>query len=175
MAGEKTRKRDEPYLQIGEVSERTGVTQRTLRFYEERGLLAAPTRMEGGFRLYSEDDVERVAEIRRLQNLLNLSLAEIKDIVDAQEVLSSLRATYRPDLHVSERLERLGKAIEMTERQHAIIGDKLTALQTMKEDLEARLERFRASRVDLKKQVEAKKTKPKPERPSGGRRPAPRA
>ena len=52
----------EAYLQIGEVAERTGVTQRTLRFYEEKGLLRPPTRMEGGFRLYSEDDVNTKAE-----------------------------------------------------------------------------------------------------------------
>jgi hypothetical protein len=41
-------------LQIGEVAERTGVTQRTLRFYEEKGLLKPPSRLDGGFRLYSE-------------------------------------------------------------------------------------------------------------------------
>src|SRR5438046_8200257 len=88
---------NEPYLQIGEVADRTGVTQRTLRFYEERGLLKPPTRMEGGFRLYSEDDVARVTQIRRLQDLLGLTLAEIKDMVEAEEVKEELRATYRPD------------------------------------------------------------------------------
>jgi DNA-binding transcriptional MerR regulator len=40
-----------PYYRIGEVAERTGLSQRTLRFYEERGLLKPPARMEGGFRL----------------------------------------------------------------------------------------------------------------------------
>ena len=49
-------------LQIGEVAERTGVTQRTLRFYEEKGLLRPPERMDGGFRLYSEADVKRVEQ-----------------------------------------------------------------------------------------------------------------
>ena len=151
------REKDEPYLQIGEVSDRTGVTQRTLRFYEERGLLAAPTRMEGGFRLYSEEDVERVAQIRRLQNLLNLSLAEIKEMVDAQAVLTGLRATYRPDLEPAKRLSRINKAIEMSERQRQIIGEKLTALQSMKGEIDARLERFTASRDELKQQVKARK------------------
>ena len=55
-------------FQIGEVADRTGVTQRALRFYEERGLLRPPERMEGGFRLYSENDVSRIAYIRQLQN-----------------------------------------------------------------------------------------------------------
>ena len=87
-------------LQIGEVAERTGVTQRTLRFYEEKGLLNPPSRMEGGFRLYSEADVERVVEIRRLQKLLGLSLAEIKEMVEAEEALKQIRAEYRRDAEV---------------------------------------------------------------------------
>src|SRR6266540_6106227 len=82
------------YLQIGEVAERTGVTQRTLRFYEEKGLLKPPTRMEGGFRLYSEEDVARVEQIRQLQKLLGLSLAEIKEMVEAEEIRSQVRAEY---------------------------------------------------------------------------------
>jgi DNA-binding transcriptional MerR regulator len=151
------REKDEPYLQIGEVSDRTGVTQRTLRFYEERGLLAAPTRMDGGFRLYSEEDVERVSEIRRLQNLLNLSLAEIKEMVDAQEFLSGLKATYRPDLDPAERLQRLAGAIEVTERQREIISDKLKALKTMKHDLEARIERFRTSQAEVEQLLAGRK------------------
>src|SRR3989304_3948597 len=75
---------EEPHLQIGEVAERTGLTQRTLRFYEEKGLLKPPTRMEGGFRLYSEADVQRLQQIKRLQQLLGFSLAEIKEMVDAE-------------------------------------------------------------------------------------------
>src|SRR3954462_7763252 len=85
------------YLQIGEVAERTGVTQRTLRFYEEKGLLKPPTRMDGGFRLYSEGDVRRVEEIRRMQSLLGMSLAEIKEMVEAEEIKSQIRAEYSRD------------------------------------------------------------------------------
>jgi DNA-binding transcriptional MerR regulator len=146
--------RDEPYLQIGEVAERTGVTQRTLRFYEERGLLKAPTRMEGGFRLYSEEDVDRVEQIKRLQSLLGLTLAEIKDMVEAEEVKTELRATYRPDLELEERIRRIVQAIAVTERQHEIIGTKVGALLEMKLDLEEKLERFRGWEKDLKEQLE---------------------
>ena len=102
---------DEAYLQIGEVAERTGVTQRTLRFYEEKGLLRPPTRMDGGFRLYSEEDVKRVEHIRRLQDLLGVALAEIKDMVDAEETLRELRAQYRPDADVAEKRRQLQRAI----------------------------------------------------------------
>jgi MerR family transcriptional regulator, repressor of the yfmOP operon len=154
MAEKKVPARDEPCLQIGEVADRTGVTQRTLRFYEERGLLKPPTRMDGGFRLYSEDDVARVEQIKRLQSLLGLTLAEIKDMVEAEEVKEELTATFRPDLAVPERIQRVKKRIEVTQRQHDIINTKLTAMEDMKRDLEERLERSRTRLAELEEQLE---------------------
>lgn len=147
------RDRSEPCLQIGEVAERTGVTQRTLRFYEERGLLKPPTRMEGGFRLYSEDDVARVEQIKQLQSLLGLTLAEIKEMVEAEEVREELRATYRPDLEVGERIKRFHKRIEVTQRQFDIISSKLTAMIEMKKDLEERLERYHKTVSELEEDL----------------------
>ena len=132
----------EACLQIGEVAERTGVTQRTLRFYEEKGLLRPPTRMEGGFRLYSEDDVSRVEHIRRLQNLLGVALAEIKEMVDAEGVLRELKAQYRPDSDVSEKRHQLKKAIEVVTRQHQIVSQKAEQMSEMKTQIEDRLRTF---------------------------------
>src|SRR3990172_7568318 len=110
-----TAERTDAYLQIGEVAERTGVTQRTLRFYEEKGLLKPPTRMEGGFRLYSDEDVRRVEQIKRLQKLLGFTLAEIKEMVEAEELKMQLRAGYRPGSDLQDRRARLARAIEVTE------------------------------------------------------------
>jgi len=132
----------EAYLQIGEVAERTGVTQRTLRFYEEKGLLRSPTRMDGGFRLYSEDDVKRVKHIRRLQNLLGVTLAEIKEMVEAEEVLRELTAQYRPESDVSEKKRQLQKAIDVVTRQHGIVSQKAEQMSEMKTQLEERLRTF---------------------------------
>jgi len=132
----------EAYLQIGEVAERTGVTQRTLRFYEEKGLLRPPTRMDGGFRLYSEDDVSRVEHIRKLQNLLGVTLAEIKEMVDAEEVLQELKAQYRPEADVSEKRRQLLKAIDVVTRQHGIVSQKAEQMSEMKGQLEERLRTF---------------------------------
>jgi len=132
----------EAYLQIGEVAERTGVTQRTLRFYEEKGLLRPPTRMDGGFRLYSEDDVTRVEHIRKLQNLLGVTLAEIKEMVDAEEVLRELKAQYRPEADVSEKRRQLLKAIDVVTRQHGIVSQKAEQMSEMKSQLEERLRTF---------------------------------
>lgn len=143
---------DEPYLQIGEVADRTGVTQRTLRFYEERGLLKPPSRMDGGFRLYSETDVARVEQIKRMQSLLGLTLAEIKEMVEAEEVREELNATYRPDRPVEERIQRVTKRIEVTQRQFDIISTKLDAMVEMRKDLEEKLEHYRQVVADLEKQ-----------------------
>ncbi|MBI1886254.1 MAG: MerR family transcriptional regulator, partial [Chloroflexi bacterium] len=115
---------NEAYLQIGEVAERTGVTQRTLRFYEEKGLLQPPSRMEGGFRLYSEDDVRRVELIKKLQSLLGVTLAEIKEMVEAQETLRQVRAQYRPEAGVAEKRRQLDTATEVVQKQYAIVKQK---------------------------------------------------
>lgn len=65
------------YYQIGEVARRVGVSIRTVRFYEEKGLLEAPDRTSGGMRLYDDRDVSRIKLIRRLRNV-GLDLDEIK-------------------------------------------------------------------------------------------------
>ena len=133
---------DQAYLQIGEVAERTGVTQRTLRFYEERGLLKPPSRLEGGFRLYSEDDLRRIEQIKRLKSLLGFTLAEIKEMVEADEVKMQIRANYRKDAAIPERRVQLLRARGVTERQVAVIEQKLTALQEMKGNLEEKLGQY---------------------------------
>ena len=134
---------DHAYLQIGEVAERTGVTQRTLRFYEEKGLLKPPSRLEGGFRLYSEEDVERVERIKRMQSLLGLSLADIKDMVEAEEVKLQLKQQYRRDAGVADRRAQLRRAVHVTEGQAAIIEQKLAALTEMKQHLDGKLAQYR--------------------------------
>lgn len=133
---------DEPTLQIGEVAERTGVTQRTLRFYEEKGLLKPPSRMDGGFRLYSEEDVKRVDKIRRLQELLGVSLADIKEMVEAEQVLREIRAQYRPEAELAEKRRQLERAIEVTHSQHTIVKQKTKQMREMETQLEERLSLF---------------------------------
>lgn len=125
--------------QIGEVADRTGVTQRTLRFYEERGLITPTARLEGGFRLYSEHDIERVTLIKKLQELLGLSLAEIKEMVDAEQLRAQIRATFRPDRELPVRRERVQLVIDATRRQLEIVEHKSEQLSEMHEELQERL------------------------------------
>ncbi len=141
------------YLQIGEVAERAGVSQRTLRFYEEKGLLKPPARMEGGFRLYTEEDVRRVKQIKKLQSLLGVSLAEIKEMVEAQDTLREIRARYRPDAPPSEKLEQLQRATEVVQRQYDIVRNKVDQLLEMKGQLEEWLKTFERWRRSLEEEA----------------------
>jgi DNA-binding transcriptional MerR regulator len=82
-------------LRIGEVAELTGTTPRTIRYYEERGLLpAAQDRELGKRRSYSEGDVERLKELLRLRDLLNLSLEELSQLVAAEAARAALRREF---------------------------------------------------------------------------------
>lgn len=80
-------------MQIGEVAERTGLSLRTIRYYEEVGLVVPSARSQGGFRLYTEADVTRLTLVTRMKPL-DFSLEEVRDLLT---VLDGLEAA--PDLH----------------------------------------------------------------------------
>ena len=148
----------EARYQIGEVADRTGVTQRTLRFYEEKGLLTPADRMEGGFRLYSEQDIERVHLIKQLQQLLGFSLAEIKEMVEAEEIRANLRATRpeNPDVRDDPAVirPRSETALRALRRQLAVVDPKLQQLTELRADLIERIERTERRLAELDRPAE---------------------
>ncbi len=129
------------YLRIGEAAERAQLTQRTLRYYEEKGLLPPPTRMEGGFRLYSPEDMERIERAKQLRDLLGFSLADIKEMLDAEIEKEQIRAEWRKDADAEEKAEKIRHAREVTIRQLALLDEKLTKMQDMRGPLAERLAR----------------------------------
>ena len=83
-------------LRIGEVAELTGTTTRTIRYYEEIGLLpGAADRVQGKHRCYTDADVERVSEIIRLRDLLGLSLDQLSKLIEAEAARAELRREYQ--------------------------------------------------------------------------------
>ncbi len=68
------------HMQIGEVAEETGLSLRTIRYYEEVGLVTPSARTTGGFRLYSDSDLARLRLIRRMKPL-DFSLQEMRDVL----------------------------------------------------------------------------------------------
>jgi len=67
-------------MHIGELAERTGLSLRTIRHYDDVGLLPATARTDGGFRVYSEDDFERLMVIKQMKPL-GFSLEEMAEIL----------------------------------------------------------------------------------------------
>jgi MerR family transcriptional regulator, copper efflux regulator len=92
-------------LQIGHVAERTGLSLRTIRFYEEHGLVRPTARSDGGFRLYSEDDVARLEVIKRMKPL-GFSLEEMQELLT---VLARL-AMHPDDAALVDRLRMFHEA-----------------------------------------------------------------
>ncbi|GAB2524075.1 MerR family transcriptional regulator [Paramicrobacterium agarici] len=111
----------ETMMHIGELAERSELSLRTLRHYDEIGLLRASGRSEGGFRLYSEDDLARLLVIRRMKPLgFSLEqMAELLEIVDAREAknpdptVRDLLNTYIED--AVERRDKLARQLAMAD------------------------------------------------------------
>jgi DNA-binding transcriptional MerR regulator len=96
-------------LQIGEVADRVGLSLRTLRYYEEVGLLAPAQRTEGGFRLYTDEHVERLALIRRLKSL-GFTVGETRELLEARDALRRDGADPDERFFAQARLKRFASA-----------------------------------------------------------------
>jgi MerR family transcriptional regulator, repressor of the yfmOP operon len=136
-------------LRIGEVAERVGVTPRTIRYYEERGLLGSAAREKGAHRTYAEADVARLQELIRLRDLLGLTLEELVELAEAEEARAALRGRWEEDPTDEERLRIVEAAIPHVERQLALVRGRQTTLEEFARDLETKLGRLRRRRREL--------------------------
>ncbi len=127
-------------LRIGEVAERVGTTVRTVRYYEEIGLLPGSAERERGrHRLYSTADVERLEQVLRLKQLLGLSLDELKGLVEAEEARAALRAEWRQTEDDPERQRRiLRESLGHIDRQLALVDRRRRELEGLAGELEER-------------------------------------
>jgi len=137
------------YFQIGEAASRAGLTQRTLRYYEELGLLKPASRMEGGFRLYSAEDMDRIEYIKNLRDVLGFSLAEIKDMVEAETARSQLRSELSQVENLEQRRARLLGLRDVALRQMRIMNEKRQRLKEMRAGIQARIDRADAQLQEL--------------------------
>jgi DNA-binding transcriptional MerR regulator len=123
-------------LRIGEVAELTGTTPRTIRYYEEIGLLpGAVDRTQGRHRSYTEADVERVREIIRLRDLLGLSLEELSALLEAE----TARATIRREIQQTEDPDEIRRMREEALRHITTQLELVRRRQRELEQLESEL------------------------------------
>jgi MerR family transcriptional regulator, repressor of the yfmOP operon len=137
-------------LRIGEVAERVGVTPRTIRYYEELGLLgSASTREKGAHRTYAETDVADLQELIRLRDLLGLTLEELVELAEAEEARAALRGRWEEDPSDEERLRIVAEALPLVERQLALVRSRQATLEEFAGELEDKLRRLRRRRREL--------------------------
>ena len=141
--------RDEPRLRIGEVARETGLTARTLRYWEEIGLLRPFAHRGSGERLYSVAERERVTHIRELQDLLGLTLAEIQDVLASEDTLERARRAARADAPTPRRLRLLADALEANGRLVDRINERLARINEFRDECVERGDRVRARQLEL--------------------------
>lgn len=138
-------------LRIGDVAKLAGTTPRTIRYYEEIGLLPqAPARPAGGHRLYTAAEVERLREVIRLKQLLGVTLEELRDLLTAEEARAAVRAQLqREDVEPERRRELLEEALGHIDRQLELVEHRASELAKLRAELTATRKRVRLKLSDL--------------------------
>jgi DNA-binding transcriptional MerR regulator len=115
--------RSPPPFTIGDLSRQVGLTPRTIRYYEDIGLLNSVRRVEGGRRIYTEEDIRRLRFIKRLK-VLGLSLEDMAE-------LENLYVTHRSNDRVLPRL------LELLDRHMQTLDARIEQLNILKQDIES--------------------------------------
>jgi MerR family transcriptional regulator, repressor of the yfmOP operon len=137
-------------FRIGTVAERLGVTTRTIRYYEELGLLGGSgDRCKGAHRLYGEADIAHLQHVLRMKDLLGLSLEAIVDLAHAEEARAALRDEWYSDPSDADRLRILDEAQPLLERQIALVCARQKTLAQFARELKTTLRKVEERRAEI--------------------------
>jgi DNA-binding transcriptional MerR regulator len=136
-------------LRIQEVAAATGLTPRSIRYYEEVGLLRPAARSRSAYRLYDASDLERLGFIRELRDDAGFSLAEIALLLEDEEARIRDRERFRTTGEPAERRAIVRDLIVRVDRQVATLEEKVDRLRAMLEAAEARREHLHAHLEEL--------------------------
>lgn len=134
---------EEHGLKIGELAEKCATTTRTLRYYEDLGLIGPLERRNGKFRVYAVETQDRIRQIKELQDLLGWSLDEIRLHFQLDDRVRRLRAAFKEADSPTERLQILDQAREFTELQRVLIAERQARLTGMDLHLQQKLAHYR--------------------------------
>jgi len=142
----------QPMFRIGEVAKLTGLTTRTLRYWEELGLVHPSAYGSGGDRHFSSTDMARVTRIRDLQKLLGFSLAEVRVVLDTEEV--DVLDRVKSELHSGDpslirQRDLIDEAIVANDQLLGRLDDTLSRIQLFRAERAATARRLRARRKAL--------------------------
>lgn len=137
-------------LKIHEVAAELGLTPRSIRYYEEVGLLKPAARSDGAYRLYDADDIERLRFIKGLRDDAGFSLAEIGALLEDEAARARNRERFRATTDRQERRAILADATARVDRQIESLRAKAERLQAMIEAAEERRSHLVAHLAELK-------------------------
>ncbi|HEY2055454.1 MAG TPA: MerR family transcriptional regulator [Solirubrobacterales bacterium] len=138
-------------MKIGDVAKLAGTTPRTIRYYEEIGLLpAADSREPGAHRTYAQGDVDRLVELLRLRTLLGVSLDGLKDLVEAEDNRAALRREWHEGVEDPvRRREILDSLDHHAERQLNLVRARRDEIAALEAELLSRRKRIRQRMREL--------------------------
>ena len=138
-----------PLLRIQEVADLVGLTPRSIRYYEEIGLLEPAARSEGAYRLYDTDDVARLRFIKGLRDDAGFSLAEIGQLLEDETARAANRVRFRASRSPAERRAVLLDGIARIDRQVVTLRAKIARLHSMIEAADERRQHLAGHLVEL--------------------------
>jgi DNA-binding transcriptional MerR regulator len=143
-------------LRIGDLAKLAGTTPRTIRYYEEVGLLPETAeRVSGAHRTYSHAELERLQEVMRLKELLGLTLEELKALIAVEEARAEVRAQLRrEDVAPGRRRELLVEARGHLDRQLELVRHRAAELSRLQDELSETRKRVRRKIRELDAQSE---------------------
>ena len=144
---------EQTYYTIEQVATRTNLTKRTLRYYEEMGLLPPSKRTEGNYRRYTEADVQLVERIKELRELLSFSLNEIRELLQAEEERGQIKQAFRTETDTSNKITQLERSDEILRMQVQLVEQKIAGLENMRRSLLGRIERHAETKKQLQQQI----------------------
>jgi MerR family transcriptional regulator, repressor of the yfmOP operon len=127
-------------MRIGEVARAVGTTSRTIRYYEEIGLLrGADDRVSGKHRIYTSEDAERLRDALRLKDLLGVSLEELRELLEAEDARAALRDEWRHGApSPSRRKTILRESGRHLDRQLELVARRRAEIQELETELRQR-------------------------------------
>jgi DNA-binding transcriptional MerR regulator len=145
VQGGATRERQ---YRIGEIADQLGISSRTLRYYEEIGLLTPSGYSSGGSRRYTEVNRQRVLRIRELQAIMGFNLEEIREILHADDRLAEMRSEYRKGVSAKRREAIVREAARLNARTREQVVAKVAILEAFQAELEVNALRYRAAALE---------------------------
>jgi len=126
---------------IDDVAKECGLTKRSIRYYEEIGLLFPPERSEGGFRLYSDKHIERLKQIMNVRDVLGFTLQEVQEYISIDMAFEEHRQQYRELFDENQKREKLIEVERILSQQLEMIDQKLKKMSDIRNDMDKKYQR----------------------------------